>query len=302
MADDQLTPALRRLLTQHPPTDSERLWDEATEAAWRLPSNRAEGPPPGERMARLREQLKGELVAFHKQLRVTPYTGGGLSSAPGWRLWQVDIPLTLFPKRDQGFSRVECLVEFLAADGQARVLRVLKLMPEERSVVQARAELGGSLQVEANAKLGVRLPVPGLTLSDEVASRLYGQAQVGPLIYEARRMCVETEILEGTAARWRLQHDAASPFRIGAESHQLAVVLEVKQGAPPIDAAGCLEAYSDVHWLTQTVGGFWQNLGATLRNFFKRGAPVSAYAEWPNLFAPEAPRTTSGEAWALSTA
>jgi len=301
MTDEQLTPALRHLLTQRPPMDSERLWDEATEAAWRIPSSRAEGPPPGERLARLREQLKGELVAFHKQLRVTPYTGTGLSSAPGWRLWQVDIPLTLFPKRDQGFSRVECLVEFLPADEQARTLHILKLMPEERGVVQARAEFGGSLQVEANAKVGVRLPVPGLALSDEVAARVYGQAQVGPFVYEARRMCVETEIVEGMGARWRLEHDAASPSRIGAESHQLSVMLEVRQSASPIDAAGYLEAYSDVHWLTQTVGGFWQNLGVTLRNFFKRGAPVSAYAEWHDVLGRDTPFVTPGAAQELST-
>jgi hypothetical protein len=257
MADEQLTPALRHLVTQHPPVDSERLWDEATEAAWRIPPSRGEGPPPGERMARLREQLKGELVAFHQQLRVTPYTDPGLSSAPGWRLLKVDIPLTLFPKRDQGFSRVECMVEFLAADEQTGVLRILKLMPEERAVVQARAELGG----------------------------MYGQAQVGPFVYEARRMCVETEILKGVSARWRLQHDASSPWKLGAESHQLGVVLEVKQGAPPVHAAGYLEAYSDVHWLTQTVGGFWQNLAASLRNFFKRGAPIFAYAEWRDALA-----------------
>ncbi len=286
MADDQITRALRHLTAQHPPVDAERLWDEATEAAWRLPSSRAEGPPPGERMARLREQLQGELVAFHKQLRVTPYTGAELSSAPGWTLWSVAIPLTLFPKRDQGFSRVECIVEFSTADEQARVLRVLKLSPEERGVVQARAELGGSLQVEASAKLGIKLPVPGLALADDVAARIYGRGQVGPFFYEARRMCVEAENLEGVGARWRLQHDAASPIQgVGAESHQLAVVLEVKQGAPPIDAAGYLEAYSDTHWLTQTVGGFWQNLKEALRNFFKRGAPVSAYAEWRNLLA-----------------
>ena len=301
MDEAQITPVLRHLVTQHPPMDSERLWDEAIEAAWRLPSSRAGGPPPGERMARLREQIKGELVAFHKQLLVTPYTGPGLSCASGWRPWLVGIPLTLFPKRDQGFSRLECMVEFLAADEEARVLRILKLMPEERSVVQARAELGGSLQVEANAKVGVRLPVPGLALTDEVAARVYGQAQVGPFVYEARRECVEAEIIEGVAARWRLQHDAASPWRIGAESHQLAVLLEVKQGAPPIDAAGYLEAYSDVHWLTQTVGGFWQNFGATLRNFFKRGAPISAYAEW-RVLEPGTPFVTPGAPQELSTA
>lgn len=301
MADAPLTPVLRHLVTQHPPMDSEQLWNEAIEAAWRLPSHRDGGPPPGERLARLREQLKGELVAFHKELLVTPYTGGGLNSPPGWRPWLVGIPLTLFPKRDQGFSRVECLVEFLAADEQSRVLRVLKLMPDERGVVQASAELGGSLQVDANVKLGLRLPLPGLSLTDEVAASLYGKSTVGPLRYEARRMCVETEIVEGVAARWRLQHDAASPRRIGAESHQLAVLLTVKQGAPPIDAAGYLEAFSDVNWLTQTVGGFWQNLWARLRNFFKRGAPVSAYAEW-RVLDPWTPLLTPDAARELSTA
>jgi hypothetical protein len=288
MADGQMNPALKDLISRHPPTDTERLWDEITEAAWKLPKARGEAELPGERVAKLRERLRGELVAFHKRLLLAPYTRGDVTCDPGCTPWQVNIPLTLFPKRDQGFSRMECLVEFSTADGSTDAFRVLKLFPEERSIVQAHAELGASLQVDAGARAGIKLPpMPALALTDDVAARVYGKTEVGPFIYEARRVCVETEIFEGTGARWRLD-DTSSAERVGVESHQLAVVLEVKQGAPPIHAAAYLEAYSKLNWLTATVGGFWQNLQVVLRNFFKRGAPVEAYAEWQDILSASA--------------
>lgn len=285
MADGQMNPALRQLVARHPPTDTEQLWDEITEVAWTLPKSRGDAELPGERVARLRERLHGELIAFHKRLTVTPYTAGDMPCAPGCALWRVDIPLTLFPKRDQGFSRVECLVEFSTDSGRTDCFRVVRLFPEERSTVLAHTEMGAQLALDAGAKVGLPLPaMPGLSLTDDVAARVYGKAAVGPFIYEARRTCVETEIFEGTGARWRLD-DTSSPERVGVEGHQLSVVLEVKQGAPPLHAAGYLEAQSDLHWLTATLGSFWQNLKVALRNFFKRGAPVEAYAEWQDILA-----------------
>ncbi|WP_146209748.1 hypothetical protein [Vitiosangium sp. GDMCC 1.1324] len=289
MAEEQMNPALRELVARHPPTDTERLWDEITEEAWKVPGSRGEAEPPGERVARLRERLHGELIAFHKRLVITPYTAGDMPCAPGCSLWRVDIPLTLFPKRDQGFARVECLVEFRADNERTDCFRVVRLFPEERSTVLAHAEMGAMLALDAGAKVGVPLPVmPGLAITDEVAARVYGKAEVGPFIYEARRTCVETEIFEGTGARWRLD-DTSSPERVGVEGHQLSVVLEVRQGAPSLHAAGYLEAYSDRQWLTATLGGFWQNLKIALRNFFKRGAPVECYAEWPDILAQYTP-------------
>ncbi|WP_155893941.1 hypothetical protein [Cystobacter fuscus] len=282
MGEAQMTRALRELVSLHAPTHSELLLDEAVQAAWRQPPSRAGGPPPGELMDRLREQLRGELVAFHQRLPVRPYEGVDVSPTPGCSLWLVGIPLTLFPKRDQGFSRVECIVDFRAEAATWDALRVVKLLPEERTQVMAKAELGGELQFEASAKVGLRLPVSPSMLADEVGARLYAKGQVGPFVYEASRMCVETEILQGTGARWRLD-DTSSSERVGAESHQLAVVLEVRSGAPRIDAAGYLQAYSDVHWLTQTVGSFWMNLKGALRGFFHSGIPVEAYGEWSDV-------------------
>ncbi|HEX5746308.1 MAG TPA: hypothetical protein VFZ09_08690 [Archangium sp.] len=285
MANEQMTPALRSLVTRHPPMDTERLWDEISEAAWKLPGSRGEKELPGERVARLRERLHGELIAFHQRLLITPYTRGDMPCAPGCALWRVDIPLTLFPKRDQGFSRLECLVEFRTDSERTDCFRVLRLFPEERSTVLAHAEMGGMLALDVGAKVGVPLPVmPGVSLTEEVAARVYGKAVIGPFIYQARRTCVETEVFEGTSARWRLD-DTSSPERVGVEGHHLSVVLEVKQGAPSIHAAGYLEAYSDLHWLTATVGGFWQNLKQALRDFFKRGAPVQAYGDWCDILA-----------------
>lgn len=296
MADGQMNPALRELVAKHPPTDTERLWDEITEAAWKLPKSRGEAELPGERVARLREKLHGELIAFHKRLVVLPYTAGDMPCAPGCALWRVDIPLTLFPRRDQGFARLECLVEFSTDSGRTDCFRVVRLFPEERSTVMAHTEMGAELSLDAGVKVGVPIPaMPGITLTDQVAARVYGNVGVGPFKYEARRTCVETEILEGLSARWRLD-DTSAPERVGVEGHQLSVILEVQQGAPPLHAAGYLEAYSDLKFLTATLGGFWQNLKVALRNFFKRGAPVEAYAEWRDVLAQYSASSTGKQA------
>jgi hypothetical protein len=282
MREEQMNRPLRELLSRREPVDTERLLDEAVQDAWRQPVSRAGGTPPGELMAGLRERIQGELVAFHRKLPVRPYQGAEVSPSPGYALWHVSIPLTLFPKRDQGFSRVECLVYFRAGEEDWASCRVVKLLPEVRSRVMASAELGGELQFDASAKVGLTMRLPPTLLADEVSARLYAKGTVGPFMYSATRMCVETEIVEGMGARWRLD-DLSSPERVGAESHQLAVVLEVREGAPRIDAAGYLQAYSDVHWLTATLGSFWMNLKASLRNFFRSGMPVEAYGEWSDI-------------------
>ncbi len=282
MREEQMNRPLRELLSRHEPMDAERLLDEAVEAAWRQPVSRAGGTPPGELMAGLRERIQGELVAFHRKLPVAPYKGTEVTASPGCALWLVSIPLTLFPKRDQGFSRVECIVNFRAGEEDWGSCRVVKLLPEARSRVMAKAELGGELQFNASAKVGLTMRLPPTLLADEVGAQLYAKGTVGSFVYSATRMCVETEIVEGMGARWRLD-DTSSPERVGAESHQLAVVLEVREGAPRIDAAGYLQAYSTVHWLTATLGSFWLNLKASLRDFFQSGMPVEAFAQWNDL-------------------
>jgi hypothetical protein len=282
MTQEQISSPLQHLLEQHPPEDAEKLWEQAAEAAWSFDRPRGAEKSPGERLALLREQLRGELVSFHKELLATPYLGTDLPCPEGYKLWQVGVPLTLFPKRDQGFSRVECIVEFQTADASSGAFRVLKLLPEERSELKARAEIRGMLQLDTSAKARLKVPLPGFQLANDVALELYGKAQAGPFVYESTRMCVETEVVEGRGGRWRLD-DPSQPQKLGAESHQLAVIIAVKIGAPPLQAAGYLEAYSDENWLSQSLGSFWQNFVSAIRKFFKRGAPVTAYAEWKDL-------------------
>ena len=105
----------------------------------------------------------------------------------------------------------------------------------------ASAELGGSLELTTNAKLGLKSPFPtGIPVS-KAAVEIYGKVKTGGLVYKAERMCVETEIVRGTGARWRLDdpHDIST---LGAESHQFAVVLETTTSNAPLHAAGYLQA------------------------------------------------------------
>jgi hypothetical protein len=279
-----LSPELEHLVRQYPPGPPvDRIWDEAIEQSYELPIARGHGTPdsPTERMIRLRDQLKGELAAFHERLHVEPYAGGDLTCGDGRRLWMVRVPLTLFPRRDQGFSRIECIVE-LHAESRDRAFRVVKLLPELRGELVGKLELGAKLDVETNTKLGARLAVPGVgVVVGTVATELYGKAEAG-FSHALRRECVVSEIVNGTGGRWRLD-DLTHTERVAAEGHQLALIVEVAAGGAPLHGVGLLHAYSDVRWLTSSLGSAWQSLKGRILEFFRRGAPIEAYGEWRDI-------------------
>lgn len=276
-----MTSALESLLERQPPlTDGGIPWDEAIAAAAMADRVRGDRESPEDRMRRLRDALSGELVAFHDELRILPYEGNDLKPTEGARLWQVGIPITLFPRRDQGFTRVECIIELAAEKG--RGLRVLEVQPPPRSRVLARAEMGGNLELKTDGKLALPVPLPTGISVTSAAGKIYGEAQAGPFVYQAVRVCVESEIIRGTGARWRLE-DPQEPQRVGVESHQLGLVLEVTEEAGAVSGAGYLQAFSSTEWLTMNVGSVWRELRGKLKSFFQRGAPVEAYAEWTGI-------------------
>ena len=204
-------------------------------------------------------------------------------SAGGKQRWDVEIPLTLFPKRDRGFTRVECIIEFRGDAGEIPGFRVVELFPGERSMVYAQGVIGGEL--ELNTRVGMKLPVvlPGGVSVLDAQAKVYGQG-AAKFEYKAERQCVVAEIVRGTGARWRLD-DLQDPKKVGVESHQLKVVLETGPNTPPVHAAGYLNAYSEEQWMTQPISDLMGKLTHNLLKFFQKGAPAEAYAEWQNILA-----------------
>ncbi|WP_164016900.1 hypothetical protein [Pyxidicoccus trucidator] len=285
MSHELMSEALERFLEVHPPVGSLPRWDEAVHDAFRLSTRSAalcDGTHLGEYFIELRKQATAELVSFHRELTVTPYRGLEVPCPDGYSLWQVDISLTLFPMRGQGFSRIECLVEFSTEVESPDAFRVLKLLPEQGAEVKARKELSGSLQLDTLKKVGLWVPLPTARLTAEVAVERYGKEGVGPLISEAVRRCAQTEVLGVTGARWRLKALAQRQMP-GAESHQLSVILAVKQGTPALQAAGSLLACSDEDWLSQSVGSILLEFDSDVRRFLKSGAPAEGYGEWKDI-------------------
>ena len=279
-----MTYALPKILADCPPLAlMDDLWETAILEATRSSGTRRRlgEDSPGERMRKFREMIEQELVAFHDSLIVTPHEGEH-QPQEGANLWNIAIPLTLFPKRDRGFSRIECIISFCNESDNNAGIRVVSIFPKERSEVMARAEMGAHLEMETRAKLGLPAPfVTGSTVG-EVGGRVYGRLETANLKYKAIRMCVETEIVYGTQARWRLI-DPREPETLAVESHQLAVVLEVQQDAVPVDAAGYLQAYSDTRWLTSSLGTFWRDFSGKLKTLFQRGVPTEGYSEWQSI-------------------
>jgi hypothetical protein len=275
-----MTKALATILANCPAHDGSAIWNDAIVEAAKLPMQRGQREAPVERLARLRETLKGELVAFHDHLVVTPHDGGKEAGA-GKKFWNIQIPLTLFPKRDRGFTRTECIVEFRTDSEKEGGFRLVELFPKERSRVLAQGLIGGKLELKTQVGMKVPVPLPVGTSSAEAKVKVYGEGGA-EFEYKAERQCVIAEIIGGRGARWRLD-DLQDASKVGAESHQLGVIMEVQDGTPPIHAAGCLNAYSEEKWLTQPVSDVVSKLAHNLVTFFKKGAPAEAYAEWQNI-------------------
>ncbi len=290
-SDVAITPLLRDLAAQFPAYDARSLWNEAVDAASSLPRHRgADGEDLADALATLRLAMKGEVVAFHKYLDIKPAEG----AAAGSRRWLVRVPLTLFPRRDHGFTRVECALQFAAPRDGGR-FRVIDAMPVDRSETLAEAAMGAELQVEASAKAGAPIAIPVGSTVASASAKVYGSGKAN-FKYTVQRAAVVSEVVGGTGALWRLENPSR-PDELAAEGHQLAVVIEADERCS-LDAAGYVKAYSEVQWLSSSVTNFLKNLGDTVRRYFAEGAPVEAYGEWRDILAGDFSASPPGPAGA----
>lgn len=273
------------LNTSSPVRDADGLLSQAIREAGQMPDMRrgAEGEESNrDRMRRLKDTLQKELVAFHDFLPVKPYTGDIKGTRANATLYEVGIPLTLFPKRSKGFSCVDVIVEFDSTSSGNSGPRVLQVYPANRSELIAKLGINGKVEMKANAKAGIPVQNASATPIADVAANVYAGLDIPGLQYQAKRICVETEIIEGHGARWRLE-DPQNREQLSVETHQLSVILEVTDQELPVNAAGYMNAYSDTRWLTASLGSLWQDFSGTIRDFFKRGLPKEAYGEWENI-------------------
>lgn len=271
MNSQPISPLLRRVAREHPAYDAKKLWDDAVETAARSRRRGMDDASAGDTIARLRNALKGEVVAFHKLLGVAKEGNDG-------NRWRIQVPLTLFPKRDQGFTHIECGIEFEAVGGAA--FRVIDALPYDKSDTMAEAAMGSELQVDASAKAGAPLPIAEGATVASASAKVYGSAKAN-FKYSVQRATVTCEVLNGTGALWRLENPSR-PEELAAEGHQLAVILEAAHDSV-INAAGYLKARSEVQWLASSVGRLFSNLGDSFHKFFNDGAPVEAFGEWRDI-------------------
>jgi hypothetical protein len=145
--------------------------------------------------------------------------------------------------------------------------------------------MGARLHMSAKAGLGADpAAMVGRTVA-EAAGSLQADATAGPFVHEVSRVCVDSEVVRGRGARWRLD-ELSDHRRLAVEGHQLEVVLEVEPGNSPVHAAGYLQAYSDPQWLSMSLGAFLRELSEAVRRLFERGVPIEVYAEWEDILRP----------------
>ncbi|MCP3061155.1 hypothetical protein LXT21_20450 [Myxococcus sp. K38C18041901] len=281
-----MRPPLERFLETHPPWDVMDLWDAAVHDAFRLSgelATKAEASRLKKTFLDLRRQATSDLVSFHDEVEVTPYAGEQLSCPEGYSPWRVEFALTLLPKRPDGFSRVEVLLELYSSEGHPGGCHLLAVLPSPRSELQACEALRGTLQLDTGLRVAHVNPLPRARRAAEVLLEHYGPE--GRYLSGAVRTCVAAQVRGPTGARWRL--DAASPG-VGAESHRLTLVVAVKTDAPALHVAASLMAHSQENWLDAYVGSFWRDFETSVREFLLVGAPARAHGEWLDVIGPAA--------------
>lgn len=205
--------------------------------------------------------------------------------------YQVNIPVTLFPKSGWAFTRLECWIEFCPSEQDANQRPVIyEIFPEDVWSEIFRFQDQLSLGLDEN--LAFRAQVENLEgnwkkLSSKaqakLAVRVGGRAGlvVGPFSYRTRRAKVMSRGRGNVESFWRLD----GQDHVDSEDVLLGVVLMVpKSREQPLSAVGELKAYHDFQiWTADLFKDWSQDFPKALKALFGAGVVVSDKKEWQDI-------------------
>jgi len=247
---------------------------------------------------RLREDLATCVMGFHAVLAIRE--AEPLADYPGWNVWDVDVPLTLFTTRDRAFTGVDVAVQFHHDGPGGLQIRKIEPEPPMRSVatIHMASYLEASMSFAASQAASIPLPArladlgdPGdlghgranVTTVHHVASALGIELGADAIDFEVQRPCRDAAILGGGRAVWRLDRPD-KPHALHLDAAALSVQVAVAPDAGTVTAYGAAIASTSAQWLSAALPSLGDHLRAVLGDPFLTRQPIECRAEWKHLF------------------
>ena len=235
---------------------------------------------------RLREEMASCVMAFPAVLAIRRTEP--LADYPGWSVWDVDVPLTLFASRDRVFTVVDIAVQFHHAGPGGVQITAIEPRPQMRSLatIHMASYLKTSMSLAASQAASIPLP-PQLGTEvatvTKIASALDLELRADAIDFEVQRMCRDAAILDGRRAVWRLDRPDKPPTpRLDAA--QLSIRVAVAPDAGPVTAYGAAIGSTSAPWLSAALPSLGRQLRGLLGDLFVTRQPIECRAEWKHLF------------------
>jgi hypothetical protein len=191
--------------------------------------------------------------------------------------YAITFAVTLFPKVDWQFDRLECQIE-LNSGGSAPLPVAFDVYPydEWNTIVQLNMKL--DVGVDEQFKFDAQLPPGTPGLSGQVRARVNAGLGivVPPRDYSLRRATVVSRGRGNSQVFWRL----LGTGYFEQTEPRLGLVVRVPKGVPSVRADGVLAAYRTANFWTAALGSLFQDLPDRIRSWLGRGSPLYGQASW----------------------
>lgn len=245
----------------------------------------------------LLDQLDAEVAEFSAfpefvPLQAADFERQGLALPPRFvelaarhRFYWVRFPITLKPRTDRPFVKLQCAVEFNPGTDPGHLRPVAQCVLPDRKFQQLMqtstrftVSLGEDLEFKANAAADSALPGGGAAAKAAVDATLAAGAGaiVGPFTYTWNRALINHSGTGSEKVFWSL--NGAEFFE--AQEPVLVVVLRVPKELTSLRIAAALQASHKVSLLAGTLGSALELLGERIRGFFRAGAPTRHTQTW----------------------
>jgi hypothetical protein len=251
----------------------------------------ADAPPPAQGgLGAVIPLLKDEVASFGVPevvplAHTDPATGGLRPSATPaadptkYDYYAVTFPVTLFPKLDWQFDRLECQIELSPGAGESRPAIAFDIYPADEWDTIAKIGMEVNVGIDEAFQFRGQLPEGAPVLSGEASARTNASLRfvVPPRNYSLQRATVLSRGRGNSEVFWRLL--GANYFR--RDEPRFGIVLQVPKGVAAVTARGSLAAYRTSLFWSAALGSLLDDLPARIKSWLRRGSPLYGQASWP---------------------
>lgn len=249
-----------------------------------------------EQAKELINKLKNEIVSLPPRPIVReitkdrPSTNVSRLEDKSYSHYEIEIPVSVFPKSGWAFTRIECLLEFWFEKGNGKDYPIVcDLFPEKKWI--SLLSLGGELTVNVSENFefsldknknydAVDLP---LGMKGNVNSSLNSklEAKTARFKYSFEKAEIQTAGKGNSFARWRFD----GIENIEKQELFLKVILQIPHGLESsLSSKAIVMARHDFQIWTSDILKDWRPyFSEAIISFLKGGAFVHDISNWPNL-------------------